>query len=184
MPPPILIQLTFTSHTGSLLLSSLKKVTSPLRPPPLVPRPLLGTAAGIGKTVETFLCIYAVLYCEKVTLYPHFRDNLRGKVVDNLDNKVGDNFHYPQRFSTVKMKNSGKSVLFPLFSVDNYVDNVDISPFAVDMHPSMQCIHPQRWISAQMPPVFPICGKEREYSCIYDAYSRDAAHRLVGKRWG
>ena len=102
VPPPILIQLTFTSHTGSLLLSSLKKVTSPLRPPPLVPRPLLGTAAGIGKTVETFLCIYAVLYCEKVTLYPHFRDNLRGKVVDNLDNKVGITFTIHSGFPPLK----------------------------------------------------------------------------------
>ena len=102
MPPPILIQLTFTSHTGSLLLSSLKKVTSPLRPPPLVPRPLLGTAAGIGKTVETLLCIYAVLYCEKVTLYPHFRDNLRGKVVDNLDNKVGITFTIHSGFPPLK----------------------------------------------------------------------------------
>ena len=97
VPPPILIQLTFTSHTGSLLLSSLKKVTSPF-----VPRPLLGTAAGIGKTVETFLCIYAVLYCEKVTLYPHFRDNLRGKVVDNLDNKVGITFTIHSGFPPLK----------------------------------------------------------------------------------
>ena len=30
VPPPSSIQLTFMSHTGSLLLSSLKKVTSPL----------------------------------------------------------------------------------------------------------------------------------------------------------
>ena len=100
VPPPILIQLTFTSHTGSLLLSSLKKVTSPFVL--LVPRPLLGTAAGIGKTVETFLCIYAVLYCEKVTLYPHFRDNLRGKVVDNLDNKVGITFTIHSGFPPLK----------------------------------------------------------------------------------
>ena len=68
----------------------------------LVPRPLLGTAAGIGKTVETFLCIYAVLYCEKVTLYPHFRDNLRGKVVDNLDNKVGITFTIHSGFPPLK----------------------------------------------------------------------------------
>ena len=76
----------------------------PLRPPssPFVPRPLLGTAAGIGKTVETFLCIYAVLYCEKVTLYPHFRDNLRGKVVDNLDNKVGITFTIHSGFPPLK----------------------------------------------------------------------------------
>ena len=74
----------------------------PLRPPPRVPRPLLGTAAGIGKTVETFLCIYAVLYCEKVTLYPHFRDNLRGKVVDNLDNKVGITFTIHSGFPPLK----------------------------------------------------------------------------------
>ena len=74
----------------------------PLRPPLLVPRPLLGTAAGIGKTVETFLCIYAVLYCEKVTLYPHFRDNLRGKVVDNLDNKVGITFTIHSDFPPLK----------------------------------------------------------------------------------
>ena len=74
----------------------------PLRPPPLVPRPLLGTAAGIGKTVETFLCIYAVLYCEKVTLYPHFRDNLRGKVVDNLDNEVGITFTIHSGFPPLK----------------------------------------------------------------------------------
>ena len=69
---------------------------------PFVPRPLLGTAAGIGKTVETFLCIYAVLYCEKVTLYPHFRDNLRGKVVDNLDNKVGITFTIHSGFPPLK----------------------------------------------------------------------------------
>ena len=69
---------------------------------PLVPRPLLGTAAGIGKTVETFLCIYAVLYCEIVTLYPHFRDNLRGKVVDNLDNKVGITFTIHSGFPPLK----------------------------------------------------------------------------------
>ena len=39
VPPSSFINLTFTSHTGSLLLSSLKKVTFPssfpLRPPPL-----------------------------------------------------------------------------------------------------------------------------------------------------
>ena len=76
--------------------------SSPFIPPLLVPRPLLGTAAGIGKTVETFLCIYAVLYCEKVTLYPHFRDNLRGKVVDNLDNKVGITFTIHSGFPPLK----------------------------------------------------------------------------------
>ena len=39
VPPSSLIQLTFTSHTGSLLLSSLKKVTSPSFPPRPPSRP-------------------------------------------------------------------------------------------------------------------------------------------------
>ena len=38
-PLPVFIQLTFTSHTGSLLLSSLKKVTSPSFPPRPPSRP-------------------------------------------------------------------------------------------------------------------------------------------------
>ena len=82
-----------------------------------------------------------------VTLYPLFRDKIRGKAVDNLDNKVGDNFHFPQGFSTAKMKNTGKSRLFPFFSVDNYVDNVDISGFWVDIHPFIRRIQRERGIS-------------------------------------
>ena len=47
VPPSSLISLTFTSHTGSLLLSSLKKVTFPssLRPSPVTPNSARARAA-------------------------------------------------------------------------------------------------------------------------------------------
>ena len=49
VPPCSLISLTFTSHTGSLLLSSLKKVTFPPFPRSLVPVPRLLTPSRTAR---------------------------------------------------------------------------------------------------------------------------------------
>ena len=93
---------------------------------------------------------------------------------------TGDNFARFHKLSTVEKRNSGKSRLFPAFSVDNSVDNVENSDFYTVMHifyPQSPRMHGKAGFS---PFFFPF------HTCIYCIILRIAINSLgitLGKKF-